>query len=515
MSEQQSNGAKSGWILYPIGSKPKWPLALLLGIQQYLTMFGATVLIPFIIGGAIGMPQDKLALLISTMFFASGICTLIQQSPIGNRLPVVQGGTFSFLGPAFAIIGMVAGKKLTGVDVWQIQMQELAAAIMIASLVEIFLGYTGLIGHVKSIISPIVIGPTIAMIGLSLFSIGAPWMATNWIISLVTLVALILYSQVFSIQSKIFLMFPVLLAIITGWLVALIGTLTGIIPPDNAAYLKPELIASASWFSLEPMMPFKWGFPDFSSSTLWAGVFGMLAGYLASMVESIGDYYACARIAEAPVPTRKMISKGLGAEGLGCFIAGILQTGNGTTTYSENIGSIGLTRVASRRVIIAGAVAMLIIPICGKFGACLATLPKPVVGAMFVGLFGMIASVGLSNLQIVNLNNSRNLFIVGLSFFCGLSVPYHFNPMLSANAVPIAWGDPGTFFNTLGNILQAILTTGMAVTAVVAIILDNFLPGATKAERGLESWEKEATDEAWIKAEKEWDAMKEGEIRSL
>jgi len=513
MSAQETEAKKESWIIYPIGSKPKWPLAILLGIQQYLTMFGATVLIPFIIGGAIGMPPAQLALLISTMFFASGICTLIQQSPLGNRLPVVQGGTFSFLGPAFAIIGMVAGKKLTGVDVWQIQMQELAAAVMFASVVEIVLGYTGIIGKVKKLISPITIGPTVAMIGLALFSIGAPWMATNWLISLITLIALILYSQVFSLKSKVFMMFPVLLAILTGWIIALIGTVTGMISPDNAAYLKPDLIYSASWFSFEPMMPFKWGFPDLGSSTLWAGTIGMLAGYFASMVESIGDYYACARIAEAPVPTEKMISKGLGAEGLGCLIAGVLQTGNGTTTYSENIGSIGLTKVASRRVIIAGALAMLIIPICGKFGASLATLPKPVVGAMFVGLFGMIASVGLSNLQLVNMNNSRNLFIIGLAFFCGLSVPYHFNPMLSANAVPLVWGEAGSMINTLSNIFQALLTTGMAVTAIVAMLLDNLLPGASKADRGLEAWEQDASEEAWEQAEERWAAMKEGEMR--
>ena len=513
MSEEQKE--HQHWIVYPIGSKPKWGLAILLGIQQYLTMFGATVLIPFIIGGAIKMPQDQLALLISTMFFASGICTLIQQSPLGNRLPVIQGGTFSFLGPAFAIIGMVAAKKLTGVEVWQIQMQELAGAIMIASVVEIVLGYSGIMGQVRKIISPIVIGPTIAMIGLALFSIGAPWMATNWIISLITLVALILYSQVFSHKSKVFMLFPVLLAITTGWICALIGTVTGMISPDNAAYLQTGLIGSAPWFSLMPMVPFKWGFPDLASSTLWAGAFGMLAGYLASMIESIGDYYACARISEAPVPTGRMISRGLGAEGIGCLIAGILQTGNGTTTYSENIGSIGLTKVASRRVIICGAIAMLIIPVCGKFGATLSTLPKPVVGSMFVGLFGMIASVGLSNLQIVNLNNSRNLFIIGLSFFAGLSVPYHFNPMLSATAVPIAWGTSGSFTNVLGNILQAILTTGMGVTAIIGIVLDNTLPGATRAERGLEVWEKEASEEAWEKAEAEWDAMKEGEMRPV
>jgi nucleobase transporter 1/2 len=507
---------KEHWIVYPVGSKPKWPLAVLLGIQQYLTMFGATVLIPFIVGGAMKLPPEELALMISTIFFTSGICTLIQQSALGNRLPIIQGGTFSFLGPTFAIIGMVAAKQLSGPEpMWQIQIQHVAGAIMVASVFEIVLGYTGVMGYVRRLISPIVIGPTIAMIGLALFGIGAPWMASNWIISLITLVALIMYSQVFSQKSRVFMLFPVLLSIITGWLASLIGTATGMISPDSPAYLKTDLIFAAPWFSLKPLMPFKWGFPDLGSATLWAGAFGMLAGYLASMIESIGDYYACARISEAPVPTGRMISRGLGAEGLGCLIAGILQTCNGTTSYSENIGSIGLTRVASRRVVRCGAAVMLVIPIVAKFGAILATLPKPVVGAMFVGLFGMIASVGLSNLQIVNLNNSRNLFIIGISFFAGLSVPYHFSPMLSASAVPIDWSAGGTFIKVIGDILQAILTTGMAVTAILGMILDNILPGASRAERGLEVWEKEASEEAWQKAEAQWAAMKEGETRPV
>jgi xanthine/uracil permease len=515
MSEEQTQ-EQQHWIVYPIGSKPKWGLAILLGIQQYLTMFGATVLIPFIVGGAMGLPPDQLALLISTIFFTSGLCTLIQQSPLGNKLPVVQGGTFSFLGPTFAILGMVTAEKFGGQGpLWQIQIQHVAGAIMIASVFEIVLGYTGIMGQVRKLISPITIGPTIAMIGLALFSIGAPWMASNWIISLITLISLIVYSQVLSQKSRVFMLFPVLLAIATGWLAAMIGSVTGMISPDSQAYLKTDLIGSAAWFSLMPMMPFKWGFPDLGSSTMWAGAFGMLAGYMASMIESIGDYYACARISEAPVPTSRMISRGLGAEGLGCFIAGILQTCNGTTTYSENIGSIGLTKVASRRVIRAGAIVMLVIPVVGKFGAVLATLPQPVVGAMFVGLFGMIASVGLSNLQIVNLNNSRNLFIIGLAFFAGLSVPYHFNPMLSANAVPIDWSGAGTFVKVLGDIFQAILTTGMAVTALIALVLDNTLPGATRAERGLEIWEKEASEEAWEEAEAAWAAMKEGEMRPV
>jgi nucleobase transporter 1/2 len=487
-------------------------------------MFGATVLIPFIVGGAIGMPQEQLALLISTIFFTSGLCTLIQQSPLGNKLPVIQGGTFSFLGPTFAILGLCTAELATsaGLPLWQLKIQMVAGSIMVASVVEIVLGYTGIMGQVRKLISPIVIGPTIAMIGLALFGIGAPWMATNWIISLITLVALILYSQVFSHKSKVFMLFPVLLAIATGWIFSLLGTITGMIPDGNAANLagKMGLIGSAPWISFKPMLPFKWGFPDFGSSVLWAGVFGMLAGYLASMIESIGDYYACARISEAPVPTGNMISRGLGAEGLGCLVAGILQTGNGTTTYSENIGSIGLTKVASRRVVRCGAAVMLVIPVIGKFGAILATLPMPVVGAMFVGLFGMIASVGLSNLQLVNLNNSRNLFIIGISFFCGLSVPFWFTPHYDVGTGQIvsgalAWGTPGSFINVIGNIFQAILSTGMAVTAIIGIILDNLLPGATRAERGLEVWETEATEEAWEEAEAKWAAMEEGEMRPV
>lgn len=492
----------SGWVIYPIGSKPKMGLSILLGLQQLLTMFGSTVLIPFLVGGAMGMPQEALALLISTMFFVSGITTLIQQSVLGNKLPIIQGGTFSFLGPMFAIVGMVAAQGLG----WEVMIQQVSAAVMFASIFEIVLGYTGLMGYIKRAISPLTIAPTIAMIGLGLYGVGAPWMAGNWVISLITLLAMVLYSQVFSRKMKVFLLFPVLLSMLTGWFAAFIGTVTGLIPEGNAANLtgNMDLIAAAKFFSLRPALPFKWGFPSLNAITL-AGTLGMLAGYLGSMVESIGDYYSCARMSEAPVPTEKMISRGLGAEGLGCLIASVFQTGNGTTSYSENIGSIGLTHVASRRVVRVAAVIMLILPMFGKFGAALATLPQPITGAMFLAMFGLIAAVGISNLQFVNLNNSRNLFVVGLAFIAGLSVPSHFG------ATAISWTESGLLVETLGNILQTILTTSMAVTAIVAIVLDNLLPGATKAERGLEYWESEASDEAWEKAEAEWAKMAVGE----
>jgi nucleobase transporter 1/2 len=348
------------------------------------------------------------------------------------------------------------------------------------------------------------------MIGLALYGIGAPYMATNWVISLITLVSVVVFSQILSRKVKYFLLFPIITAIAVGWLAALIGTLAGWIPATNAANLTNglQLIKNSPWFWIKPLIPFKWGFPQINEITI-AGSFGMLAAYLSSMVESIGDYHSVSRISEAPPPTAKMISKGLGAEGLGCLVAGILQSGNGSTSYTENIGSIGLTRVAARRVIFCGAILMLFIPMIAKFSAILATLPQPVVGAMYVALFGFIASVGLSNLQYVDMNNSRNLFILGLALFGGLSFPAWFG------AHPILWGVEGSAFRVIGTIISTILSTPMAVSAIIGISLDNTIPGATREERGLAYWEREATAENWEKAEAEWAKMKEGEERKI
>ncbi len=168
-----------------------------------------------------------------------------------------------------------------------------------------------------------------------------------------------------------------------------------------------------------------------------------------------------------------------------------------------------MTRVASRRVIRAGAIVILIIPLFGKFSTALATLPDAVKGAMYVGLFGMIAAVGLSNLQFVNLNNSRNLFIIGISLFAGLSMSFYFG------GHAIDWSASGGFAMVMGNILQAIFTSAMSVTAIVGLILDNFVPGATRQDRGLAVWDSEATDEAWAKAEADWKKMAVGEERKV
>ena len=145
----------------------------------------------------------------------------------------------------------------------------------------------------------------------------------------------------------------------------------------------------------------QWGWPKVGV----AGVLGMLAGVLASAIESIGDYYACARLSGAPPPPIHAINRGIGTEGLGCVLAGIMGSGNGTTSYSENIGAIGITKVGSRRVIQYGSIIMILLGLFPFIGAVLLTIPEPIVGGVYCVMFGTITAVGLSNVQFVDLNS--------------------------------------------------------------------------------------------------------------
>lgn len=455
-------------MLYTIEDKPPIGTSLLLGFQHYLTMFGSTVAIPFILKDALGADSAQLAALISTMFLVSGICTLLQTT-FGSRLPIVQGGTFSFLGPAIAICGM-ASLANAG---FEVRMREVQGAIIIGAVFEMAIGFSGLMGRMLRFITPVTIAPTIALIGLALFKFGAPFAGQHWGIGGLTILLLIVFSQILSRSSKLFRLFPILLGLLGAWFVAIIGTKAGWFPDGHAAHVSFSAVKEAPW--LRVPYPFQWGMPTFSL----AAIVGMLAGYIASMIESTGDYYAAARMSEAPVPDAKTVNRGIGFEGIGCLIAGLFGTGNGTTSYSENIGAIGLTRVGSRRVIQTAAVLMLGLAVFGKFGAIFASIPQPIVGGMYCVMFAMIAGVGLSNLQFVDLNSSRNLFIIGFALFMGLSLPEYVGE--HSETIAAIFPEAMKWF---ASILTTIGSSGMAVGAFLALLLDNLIPG-TDEERGI------------------------------
>ncbi len=466
-------------VIYALNDKPPLGQALVLAVQHVLTMFGATVAVPLMLGPAIadgsgmGMSLEQVAILISSVMLCSGVATFIQVT-FGSRLPIIQGVSFSFLAAFIAII--VTVKKDGGEPAEM--MQYIAGAILVGALIETTIGFSGLIGMTRRFLSPVVVGPVIMLIGLALYGAGAPMAGESWPVSILTIVLVIVFSFVLSRSHKLFRIFPILLAILISVGVCGLATVVGIIDSTSAAYIHTEHIAAASWLRVNPAeILFPWGMPKFHLGFILA----VLAGYLASMIESVGDYHACSQLAGGGDPTPEQVSRGIGFEGIGCALTGILG-GFSSTSYSENIGLIGITKVGSRFVVQIAAVILVLLGLFGKFGAVAASIPKPIVGGLYCALFGLISAVGIRELAKADLNLDRNLFVAGFSLFMGLSVPYYFNSAAGMEAV----AQVSLFSTGLADAIQAIGKTGMAVAAIIGLVLDNTLP-ATARQRGLET----------------------------
>ncbi|XP_027012250.2 solute carrier family 23 member 1 isoform X1 [Tachysurus fulvidraco] len=504
-------------MIYRIEDVPPWYLCILLGLQHYLTCFSGTIAVPFLLADSmcVGRDQYTVSQLVGTIFTCVGITTLIQTT-FGVRLPLFQASAFAFLIPAQAILRLERWKcppeeeiygnwtlPLNTAHIWHPRIREIQGAIIVSSVVEVVIGLVGIPGLLLNAIGPLTVTPTVSLIGLSVFQTAGDRAGSHWGLSLLCIFFIVLFAQYlrnwaapFPFYSKqkgchtfrfqIFKMFPIIMAIMLVWLVCYILTLTDVLPNDPEKYgykartdARGEIMSQAPWFRIP--YPCQWGLPTVTV----AGVLGMFSATLAGIVESIGDYYACARLAGAPPPPIHAINRGIFTEGVCCIIAGLLGTGNGSTSSSPNIGVLGITKVGSRRVVQYGAIIMLLLGTIGKFTALFASLPDPVLGGLFCTLFGMITAVGLSNLQSVDLNSSRNLFVLGFSMFSGLMLPNY----LDANPGSIKTGVP-----ELDQILTVLLTTEMFVGGFLAFVLDNTIPG-TKKERGLTDWKAEISTE--------------------
>jgi uracil-xanthine permease len=449
-------------IVYGIEDRPRLTVAILAGAQHVLTLFGATTLVPLIIGPSMNMSPSQIAAFIGCVYFGMGVATLIQVWPkLGSGLPIVQGSSFSFIPPIITIVGLYSAQ---GPDV---VMQYVGGSLIAGGIALGIIGYTGLVGKIKRFITPVVIGPTIMAIGFSLAGTAIGSASTFWPVSLLVVI-LVFYFSLIS-KNRFFNIFAILASIAAAYLVCLVGSLAGFFGEGHAAFVNLGQVASAEWLRTDIFMP--WGPPRFSLEAIGA----ISAGFLCVMIESIGDYHSCAFAAGIDDPSERQVSRGIGAEGLNCAISGLLGS-VGTTSYTENIGLIGLTGVASRYVVMVGAVILIIMSFIGKLGALVATMPTPVIGGAYITLFGTIGALGIQNLMRADISSQRNILIVGFAFLMSQGLP--------------TWVEPNQaiFTSYLGDIagktVWAILNTKMAVAAICAILCDSTIPG-TPEERGI------------------------------
>ncbi|KAJ8315499.1 LOW QUALITY PROTEIN: hypothetical protein KUTeg_007649 [Tegillarca granosa] len=421
-------------------------------LQHYLTMLGGNITIPLLFAKPLCIEGDNVGLseFISTIFFVCGIGTLLQ-STVGVRLPIIQGASIAFLAPTvvlmsqpewkcpyidaengkvsflkFSVLSILDGEtcgliNITDLppygseghkEIWKARLcqsplsfdsrfvdggSNIPGVNRIQRVTWVILKYVG----------PLSIAPTIALISLPVMGDIADVAANHWYIALTCFVIFIICAMVFS------------------WVLCYILTVTNVFPSEKGQWgypartdIKLDALDNSQWFRVP--YPGQWGMPTVSI----AGVVGMLSAVLASMIESVGDYIACARLSGAPPPPTYAINRGCGTEGLIVIISGMWGSGPGLTSYSENIGAIAITKVGSRRVVQYTSVILLILGCLGKFGALFVTIPLPVIGGILLVTLGMVVSVGLSNLQFVNMSSSRNITILGTSLFFGLAFPH-------------------------------------------------------------------------------------------
>ncbi|RLF77936.1 uracil-xanthine permease [Thermococci archaeon] len=425
-----SNGMRVG-----IEEKVEIKKAVLLGLQHVLAMFGATVTVPLVVGTAIGLQMHEIALLIQVVLLAMGIATLLQTT-VGSRYPIVQGSSFAFIPGLISIGGKLGLAAVEG-------------ALIVGGLLEALVGGFRIIGKVKKLFSPVVTGVTIMLIGFSLANVAVKYTFNFYAdpsgasIPKATLIALITFATTIYIALRgrgSLRAMPVVIGAFVGYIVSLALGMADL-----------SLIKELPLFSIPKPLP--WGTPTFEATA----VITLLFAFMVSIIESVGDYHAISAIAEAPIENTN-INRGIMSEGISCMVAGALGA-CGTTSYSENIGLVALTKVASRQVVQIGGVILILMSLIPKFSGILASIPAPVLGGLTTALYGMISVTGLRLIKDKVELNDRNTLIIASALILGLGAPQL----------------PPEFLVHFPKIIGSILESGMAVGALTAVILDQIL----------------------------------------
>lgn len=420
------------------------PKMLLLGLQHMFAMFGATILVPILVNGYFGSTTQVLS--VQVTLFCAGLGTLFFHLCAKFKVPAFLGSSFAFLGGFASIASLDTGIFANMPD--SEKLQYACGGIFVAGLLYLVLALIiKLIGvkRVMRFLPPVVTGPIIICIGLSLAPSAVNNASTNWLIAIVALAVII----VFNIWGKgMFKIIPILLGVVISYVFALVLHGLGFTNPDGSAIFDFTNVVNASFVGLPPFQ-----LPKFNITAILV----MAPIAIATMMEHIGDMSAISatvgeNFLEDPGLHRTLIGDGLATS----FSA--LIGGPANTTYGENTGVLELSRVHDPKVVRLAAVYAIILGFIPKFAEIIGSMPASIIGGVSFILYGMISAIGVRNVveNHVDFTKSRNLIIAGVILVSGLGF------------------SNGLTFNVGGT---SITLTALAIAALAGIILNAILPG--------------------------------------
>ena len=420
------------------------PKMLLLGLQHMFAMFGATILVPILVNGYFGSANQVLS--VQVTLFCAGFGTLFFHLCSKFKIPAFLGSSFAFLGGFASIASLDTGIFANMPD--SEKLQYACGGIFVAGLLYLVLAFIiKLIGvkRVMRFLPPVVTGPIIICIGLSLAPSAVNNASTNWLIAIVALAVII----IFNIWGKgMFKIIPILLGVVISYLFALALHGLGFTNPDGSAIFDFTNVINASAVGLPPFQ-----LPKFNITAILV----MAPIAIATMMEHIGDMSAISatvgeNFLEDPGLHRTLIGDGLATS----FSA--LIGGPANTTYGENTGVLELSRVHDPKVVRLAAVYAIILSFIPKFAEIIGSMPASIIGGVSFILYGMISAIGVRNVveNHVDFTKSRNLIIAGVILVSGLGF------------------SGGLTFNIGGT---SITLTSLAIAALAGIILNAILPG--------------------------------------
>ncbi|MGF1704906.1 nucleobase:cation symporter-2 family protein [Enterovibrio baiacu] len=422
-------------LLYQLNDKPPTGVTFMLAVQHMLASVGGIIAVPLIVGSAIGLPGAEIVTLINAALFVSGAITIVQclgLGPVGIRLPVVMGSSFAFLGIAIGI-GKVDG------------MSGILGASLVGAFLVIIASF--FMEQIRKLFPPVVSGVVVTLIGLTILPV-----AMNWVGDAPA------GSEHFATLPKLFLAavsLAVVLLVSTyakGAVAAsaiVIGLAGGYLVALSMGMVDLTQISNAGWFATPE--PFKYGF-TFSLTA----IVSMSLAYIVVIAEATGDFLALASNCHKNI-SGKDLKRGLLGDGIGSAI-GAMFNALPLASFSQNVGIVGITGVASRFVVGATGVLLILAGLFPKFGALAVTVPKPVLGGVGFIMFGMIAYAGIRML-IKAADTRRNALVICVSLASGLAVTVQPNILQHLH-------------HDVAQLLHSGITTG----TIVAVMLNLLLP---------------------------------------